>query len=374
MAYEIVIDAIKELWKEQTMSEFTVPPGGKVTVCGDIHGQYWDLMSVFALNGLPSPTNPYLFNGDFVDRGSWSMEVILTIFAMKIKDPQFVHLNRGNHELIEANLIYGFCGECFKKYDGELFDLFSEAFRSLSLCHPINKEIFATHGGLPGPNPRLWLPGQTHDPEDAIPVNVSTLTLAQIAAVDRQTELQASSYRDAVGDPADKYAEETRVIIDLLWADPRGGAGYGPSYRKSRGIFMFGPDVTAKFCQDNGLKYVIRAHEVKSNGFLQDHPNLMSVFSAPNYLDTGGNKGAFLRLSPTGAGGSLDVTPTSYAAVPHPDLKPMHHQEYITDNFPHLTRTMKKKAPSQQDDFGDSDFAGYQGPDEWEEADELVSA
>jgi len=104
----------------------------------------------------------------------------------------------------------------------------------------------------------------------------------------------------------------------------------------------------------------------------------MSVFSAPNYLDTGGNRGAFLQLSPTGPGGSLEVKPTSYTAVPHPDLPPMYHQEFINTNHPHLTRQMRKKqVDTQVDEFGDSDFAGYQGPDEWEEvgADEgVVSA
>jgi len=227
------------------------------------------------------------------------------------------------------------------------------------------------HAGLPGPVPRVWLPGQTHDPEDAIPINTRARSLAEIAAVDRVTELSPASYKTAVDEAPrqeEKWETDTRMIIDCLWADPRGGSGYGPSYRKSRGIFMFGPDVTEQFCTQNNVKLVIRSHEVKADGFLRDHPTLMSVFSAPNYLDTGGNKGAFLQLSPTGAGGSLEVKPTSYTAVPHPDLKPMHHQEFITQNHPHLTRQMKKKVSATKgDEFGDSDFAGYQGPDEWEE-------
>jgi len=383
MAYALVIDAIKELWKEKTMSEISVPPTESLTVCGDFHGQYWDLMNVFEWNGVPSPSNPYLFNGDFVDRGSWSVEIILTLFAMKIKDPLFMHLNRGNHELIEANLIYGFCGECCKKYDAGLFDLFSESFRYLSLCHLINKEIFVTHGGLPGPNPRQWLPGQSHDPEDAIPVNVSTLTLAEIAAVDRFTELQANSYKDAVGDPADDAAVETRIVIDLLWADPRGGAGYGPSYRKSRGIFMFGPDVTAKFCKDNGLKYVIRSHELKPLGWSQDHDELYTVFSAPDYMDTGGNQGAFLKL--TNEAGKLTISPTSYGKVDHPKTPPMLWQEYMIAVNPHLTKKMKKKVGLLYDangnitgevsdlDQGDSDSgAGGMGA-EWVDDDGSAS-
>jgi len=125
MAYELVVDTIKVLSKEKTMSEFELKPGEKVTVCGDTHGQYWDVMNIFKINGLPSASNPYLFNGDFVDRGSWGMENILLLYALKVKDPSSMHFNRGNHELIEANMIYGFAGECMKKYDDTLFDLFS---------------------------------------------------------------------------------------------------------------------------------------------------------------------------------------------------------------------------------------------------------
>lgn len=163
------------------------------------------------------------------------------------------------------------------------------------------------------------------------------------------------------------------MIIDFLWADPRGSSGYGPSYRKSRGIFMFGPDVTSQFCDVNDLQVVIRSHEVKSNGFLYDHPTLLSVFSAPNYLDTGGNKGAFLTLTPDGPNGHLKIVPTSYTAVPHPDLPAMYHQEYINKNHPHLTRQMQKKDTSSSDQ-GDSDFAGFQGADEWEQVENEVRA
>jgi len=370
-AYLIVLDVINLLRNEKTLNYVTVNPGQTITVFGDLHGQYYDVMNMLSLSGLPSADRPFLFNGDFVDRGSWSIETIFTLFSLKLQNPNSVFFNRGNHEMLEANLIYGFAGETGTKYDMDLFNLFSESFRNLPLVHVINKEVMVVHAGLPGPMPRVWLPGQTHDPEDAIPINTRSRTLDEIAAVDRYSELTPASYKGAVDDaprPEEKHETDARMIIDCLWADPRGGSGYGPSYRKTRGIFMFGPDVTDQFVKANNLKLVIRSHEVKSLGYLQDHPNLMSVFSAPNYLDTGGNKGAFLQLSPTGPAGSLQVTPTSYAAVPHPDVPSMYHQEYIVNKFPHLTRSMKKKAPSQQDDFGDSDFAGYQGPDEWEEA------
>lgn len=357
MAYHLVIDAIKVLSNEKTMGEVQIQPGGKLTVCGDTHGQYWDIMNLFKMNGLPSASNPYVFNGDFVDRGSWGMENICLIYAMKIKDPSSLHLNRGNHELIEANLIYGFAGECMKKYDAKIFDLFSESFRKLSLCHLLNKQILCCHGGVPGPNPRIYVPGMSHDPSDAIPVSVSTLKLADIAAVDRETELQSATYKNAVlileegvQLPAPEKVSEDRIIIDLIWSDPRGTAGYGPSYRKTRGVYMFGPDVTAKFCADNNLKYVIRSHEVKEMGWKQDHPQLFTVFSAPDYMDTGGNKGAYLTVS--NIGGELTVTPTEFEKSSHPDTPPMIWQKHFDEVCPHLTKKMTKRKGPQYDSNG----------------------
>lgn len=370
-AYLLVLDVIRQLKSEQTLGRIQVNPGQKLTVLGDIHGQYFDFMNMLSMTGMPSVNTPFLFNGDFVDRGSWSVEVITMIFAMKMQNPNAIFMNRGNHEMLEANMIYGFAGEVGSKYDLDLFNLYSESFRNLPLLHLVNNQVLVVHAGIPGPRPRVWLPGQTHDPEDAVPVNLQACTLAEIASVDRYTELTPNSYKDAVDDAPrkeEKWETDTRMIIDFLWSDPRGGSGYGPSYRKSRGVFMFGPDVSDQFVRENNLKLVIRSHEVKADGYLQDHPSLMSVFSAPNYLDTGGNKGAFLQLSP-GPDGNLQVTPTSFTAVPHPDLPPMYHQNYIAENHPHLTRQMKKKQVAQADDFGDSDFAGYQGPDEWEEVD-----
>ena len=78
-----------------------------LTICGDVHGQYYDLINIFSLNGNPSYTNPYLFNGDFVDRGSFSVEVIITLLAWKILNPEKFFLNRGNHETKNLNKIYG---------------------------------------------------------------------------------------------------------------------------------------------------------------------------------------------------------------------------------------------------------------------------
>jgi serine/threonine-protein phosphatase 5 len=121
----------------------------RVTVCGDTHGQYYDVLNIFEeKNGYPSVTNPYLFNGDFVDRGSFSVEVILTYLLWKIHDPSCIYLTRGNHETKNMNKIYGFEGEVKTKYDDKIFELFLEVFSYLPLATVIGKQVFVAHGGI----------------------------------------------------------------------------------------------------------------------------------------------------------------------------------------------------------------------------------
>ena len=111
-------------------------------------GQYYDLLNIFTINGLPSENNMYLFNGDFVDRGSFSVECILTLFAYKWLYPKSFFLTRGNHETDDMNKVYGFEGEVKTKFSQQMFDLFSETFAKLPLAHVINKKILVVHGGL----------------------------------------------------------------------------------------------------------------------------------------------------------------------------------------------------------------------------------
>lgn len=112
---------VKEL---PSLVDIAVESTAKITVCGDTHGQYFDLLHIFELNGLPSTANPYVFNGDFVDRGSWSLEVIVSLMAWKVLEPSCMHLTRGNHEAMSLNKIYGFEGEVKAKYNTKLMDVF----------------------------------------------------------------------------------------------------------------------------------------------------------------------------------------------------------------------------------------------------------
>lgn len=121
------------------------PLFGTLSVCGDTHGQFHDVMNIFsdALGGFPSEKNAYLFNGDFVDRGRHSIEVLLSLLAIKLSNPTAMHLLRGNHESITMNKMFGFTTELIKKYPRDcqaLFIVFQELFCSLPIAAVIEDQ------------------------------------------------------------------------------------------------------------------------------------------------------------------------------------------------------------------------------------------
>ncbi|KAK4487640.1 hypothetical protein RD792_005709 [Penstemon davidsonii] len=279
-AYQIVLQIRDLLRALPSLVDINVPNGKHFTVCGDVHGQFYDLINIFELNGLPSEDNPYLFNGDFVDRGSFSLEVILTLFAFKCMSPSAIYLSRGNHESKSMNKIYGFEGEVRSKLSDTFVELFAEVFCCLPLAHVINEKVFVVHGGL---------------------FSVDGVKLSDIKAIDRFCE-----------------PPEEGLMCEILWSDPQPQLGRGPS---KRGVGLsFGADVTKRFLQDNNLDLVVRSHEVKDEGYEIEHDGkLITVFSAPNYCDQMGNKGAFIRFE------APDMKPNivTFSSVPHPDIKPM---------------------------------------------------
>ncbi|CAL8322382.1 unnamed protein product [Lota lota] len=123
----------------------------EITICGDLHGQLEDLLLVFYKNGLPSPEKPYVFNGDFVDRGKSSMEILLILFAFLLVYPNDVHLNRGNHEDHIVNLRYGFTKEVLGKYrvhGKKILKLLHKMFSWLPLATVIDGKVLVVHGGI----------------------------------------------------------------------------------------------------------------------------------------------------------------------------------------------------------------------------------
>ncbi|KAM5472509.1 Palmitoyl-protein thioesterase 1 [Microsporum audouinii] len=277
-----IVKAVRDIaYNEPTMVETGVNEGSKLTVCGDTHGQFFDLLEIFRLNGFPSDTHSYLFNGDFVDRGSWSCEIALLLYAYKWMRPNSFFLNRGNHETDDMNRAYGFEGECKAKYSERLFKVFSESFSALALATLIGEKYLVLHGGL---------------------FSDDNISLADIRALNRHNQRQPG---------------QSGLMMEMLWTDPQVEPGRGPS---KRGVGMqFGPDVTKRFCEKNGLEAIIRSHEVRMEGYEVEHDGrCITVFSAPKYCDSTDNKGAYINIGP-----ELKLDFHKFDAVPHPDIKPM---------------------------------------------------
>ncbi|SPN97227.1 probable phosphoprotein phosphatase (serine/threonine specific protein phosphatase) [Cephalotrichum gorgonifer] len=279
--YQIVIALKKLVYDEPTMVEVDIPDDVKFTVCGDTHGQYFDLMELFRRNGAPSDKHYYLFNGDFVDRGSWSTEIALLLYAYKWLRPKSFFLNRGNHETDDMNRVYGFEGECKAKYNERVFKLFSESFSALPLATLIGHKYLVLHGGL---------------------FSDDTVTLDDIRKLNRHNQRQPG---------------QAGLMMEMLWTDPQEEPGRGPS---KRGVgLQFGPDITKRFCEKNGLEAVIRSHEVRMDGYEVQHDGrCITVFSAPRYCDSTENKGAYINIW-----SDYKLKYEQFEAVPHPDIKPM---------------------------------------------------
>lgn len=227
-----------------------------IKICGDIHGQYYDLLRLFEYGGFPPDAN-YLFLGDYVDRGKQSLETICLLLALKIKYPENFFILRGNHECASINRIYGFYDECKRRYNIKLWKTFTNCFNAMPIAALIDEKIFCMHGGL---SPDLH-------------------SLDQIKRVARPTDVP-----------------DTGLVCDLLWADPdKDVVGYGEN---DRGVsFTFGPDVVGNFLKKHSFDLVVRAHQVVEDGYeFFAKRQLVTLFSAPNYCGEFDNAGAMMSV------------------------------------------------------------------------------
>ncbi|XP_018331603.1 serine/threonine-protein phosphatase PP1-beta catalytic subunit isoform X2 [Agrilus planipennis] len=228
-------------------------------ICGDIHGQYTDLLRLFEYGGFPPEAN-YLFLGDYVDRGKQSLETICLLLAYKIKYPENFFLLRGNHECASINRIYGFYDECKRRFNIKLWKTFTDCFNCLPIAAIIDEKIFCCHGGL---SPDLQ-------------------GMEQIRRIMRPTDVP-----------------DTGLLCDLLWSDPdKEVQGWGEN---DRGVsFTFGPDVVAKFLNRNDLDLICRAHQVVEDGYeFFAKRQLVTLFSAPNYCGEFDNAGGMMTVDET---------------------------------------------------------------------------
>lgn len=246
----------KEIFMSQpNLLELEAP----IKICGDIHGQYSDLLRLFEYGGFPPEAN-YLFLGDYVDRGKQSLETICLLLAYKIKYPENFFLLRGNHECASINRIYGFYDECKRRYNIRLWKTFTDCFNCLPVCALIDEKILCMHGGL---SPELK-------------------ALDQIKRIPRPCDVP-----------------DLGLLCDLLWADPeKETIGWGEN---DRGVsYTFGADTVTDFLAKHDLDLVCRAHQVVEDGYeFFARRQLVTIFSAPNYCGEFDNAGAMMSVDET---------------------------------------------------------------------------
>ena len=248
---KILCDKLKEILCEESNVQ---PVDAPVIVCGDIHGQFYDLTNIFQIGG-EIPENKYLFLGDYVDRGYNSVETLEYLLCLKLKYPDKITLLRGNHESRQICFTYGFYEEITRKYGNpNPWRYFNDVFDYFPLAAIIEGKIFCVHGGL---SPKICY-------------------IDQIRLIDRVQEI-----------PHDG------PFSDLMWSDPDEVDGWQIS---SRGAgFLFGEKVVDEFNQLNDVELVCRAHQLVNEGYKYwFNDKLVTVWSAPNYCYRCGNQASIL--------------------------------------------------------------------------------
>eukprot|EP01027_Heterolobosea_sp_BB2_P023786 GEZU01035787.1.p1 GENE.GEZU01035787.1~~GEZU01035787.1.p1 ORF type:complete len:303 (-),score=68.91 GEZU01035787.1:218-1126(-) len=232
-----------------------VPLTSPVTVCGDIHGQFHDLLELFRTGGEVPNTN-YVFMGDFVDRGHNSVETLTYLLLMKARWPAHITLLRGNHESRQITQIYGFYEECHRKYgSANAWKYCTEVFDCFNIAAVIDGRVLCVHGGL-SPDIR---------------------TIDQIRTLNRRQEIPHEG-----------------PFCDLMWSDPEDIETWAVSPRGAG--WLFGSRVTSEFNHINKLELICRAHQLVQEGYKYHYPaqNLVTVWSAPNYCYRCGNLASIL--------------------------------------------------------------------------------
>lgn len=242
------------------------PVSSPVTVVGDLHGQFFDLLHLLSpeVGGEP-PSSSYIFMGDFVDRGHNSVETLSLLLCLKLKFPGHVTLLRGNHESRQITQVYGFYDECLRKYgNASVWRHCVQCFDTFCIGAVIDGRVLCIHGGL-SPDVR---------------------TIDQIRAIDRQQEIPHEG-----------------AFCDLVWSDPEERLTNCPWQISPRGAgYLFGARVTDEFAHVNNLDLIARAHQLVMEGKQYHFPNknLVTVWSAPNYCYRCGNVAAILTIGEDG--------------------------------------------------------------------------
>lgn len=256
---EVFVALLMKLMEVLSCESNLIELSSPITICGDVHGQLFDVFELFNAGGDPATTR-YLFMGDYVDRGYYSVLTFSYLAALKLRYPGNVYLLRGNHECRQVNQMYGFYSECLQTYGHSgVWNICNEVFDLLPYCALIDGEIFSTHGGL--------------SPDIAL---IDTIN---------------SMYR--VED-----VPSTGPFADLTWSDPD-DTTWSPNPRGAG--HLFGEAPTREFCHLNGLLFVTRSHQLAMRGYEWYFNNkLVNVWSAPNYMYRSGNMASVMKYKGNG--------------------------------------------------------------------------
>ncbi|KAG8518358.1 LOW QUALITY PROTEIN: Serine/threonine-protein phosphatase 2B catalytic subunit alpha isoform, partial [Galemys pyrenaicus] len=287
VALRIVTEGASILRQEKNLLDIDAP----VTVCGDIHGQFFDLMKLFEVGGSPANTR-YLFLGDYVDRGYFSIECVLYLWALKILYPKTLFLLRGNHECRHLTEYFTFKQECKIKYSERVYDACMDAFDCLPLAALMNQQFLCVHGGL---SPEINTLDDIRKVRPAAPRPGAAVARAHAACPAPQL---------------DRFKEPPAYgpMCDILWSDPLEDFGNEKTqehftHNTVRGCsYFYSYPAVCEFLQHNNLLSILRAHEAQDAGYRMyrksqttGFPSLITIFSAPNYLDVYNNKAAVLK-------------------------------------------------------------------------------
>ncbi|KAJ3442388.1 serine/threonine-protein phosphatase pp2a-related [Anaeramoeba flamelloides] len=273
---EQVVKGITEQLKEALIYESNVAMvQSPVSVVGDLHGQYYDLVELFRVGGECPETN-YLFLGNYVDRGFYSVETISLLVCLKLHYPRRITLLRGNHESKGVTQVYGFYSECLRKYgNANVWKYFTDMFNYLQLAALIDEKIFCVHGGL----------------------SPSISSINQIRVLDRFQEIPPEG-----------------ALTDLVWSDP--DAVEQETKPSPRGAgHIFGSQLVDKFLQDNKINHIIRSNQLCMDGHqVLFSGKLITIWSAPNFCYRCGNVASILEVFK--ANESFTLKYNTYTAAP----------------------------------------------------------
>jgi diadenosine tetraphosphatase ApaH/serine/threonine PP2A family protein phosphatase len=285
----LMCESVKDIFiNEPNLLKITSP----LSIVGDLHGQFQDALTLLSKGGDPK-TNKYLFLGDIVDRGFYSLELLQLLICYKLLYPTQVYLLRGNHEtqLVANEQNYGFKDEFEFKYRTlSIWPNIFQLFRLFPIAALVDDKIFCAHGGI----------------------SIGLTSLKQIDLIDRNSEPETAN-------------TTPNILTDLLWSDPDPNAK-DEFVRNSRGAgCLFNLNAVKTFIKNNNLKLIVRSHKLAMEGIFydfkeiaktpEDGESFVTIWSAPNYTYKCGNKACILKVGETIAPEFFEHTlpPVSYA-------------------------------------------------------------